>query len=104
MKSINKRKKIFGNVERPRLNVYKSLKHIHAQIIDDDSQKTIVGLSTQIVKKGNKMERSVVLGKEIAKRAKEEGVTKVVFDRGKFKYHGRIKAFADAAREGGLNF
>ncbi|OGC10773.1 50S ribosomal protein L18 [candidate division WOR-1 bacterium RIFOXYC2_FULL_37_10] len=99
-----KKKKIFGNSERLRLSVYKSLKHLHAQIINDDDKKTVIGLSTKIIKEGNKTEKSSILGKEMAKKAIEAGVLKVVFDRGRFKYHGRIKAFANAAREGGLSF
>lgn len=99
-----KRRNIIGSKLRPRLSVYKSLKHIHAQVIDDTEHKTLLGISTQMIKKGKKMEKSVELGREIARRAKELGIEKVVFDRGKFKYHGRIKALAEAAREGGLKF
>ncbi len=99
-----KRRKIFGTTQRPRLSVYKSLKHIHAQIIDDTSGKTLVGLSTQTIKSGKKMEKSIALGSEIAKKALAANITKVVFDKGKFKYHGRIKAFAESARKGGLKF
>jgi len=98
------KKKIFGTKDRPRLSVYKSLKHIHAQIVDDTLQKTLVGLSTQGIKNGKKMEKAVALGEGIAKKAKEAGIEQVVFDRGRFKYHGRIKALADAARKGGLKF
>jgi len=98
------KKKIFGTKDRPRLSVYKSLKHIHAQIIDDTARKTLVGLSTQGVKKGKKMEKSIAMGEALAKKAKAAGIEKVVFDRGRFKYHGRIKALADAARKGGLKF
>ncbi len=99
-----KKRKIFGTSERPRLSVYKSLKHVHAQIINDLENKTLLGMSTQMVKKGKKTEKAIALGKEIAKKALDAGIKKVVFDKGRFKYHGRIKAFADAAREGGLNF
>ena len=86
------------------MSVYKSLKHMHAQVIDDYAQKTLIGLSTQAIKKGTKMEKAKALGKELADKAKEKGIKKIVFDRGKFKYHGRVKALADAAREGGLEF
>ena len=102
--NTKKKKAIFGTKERPRLSVYKSLKHMHAQIIDDVDHKTLVGMSTQSIKKGTKMEKAVALGREIAGIAKKAGISLVVFDRGIFKYHGRIKALADAAREGGLNF
>lgn len=101
---MKKKRKIFGTTERPRLSVYKSLKHIHAQIIDDVKSKTLVGMSTQVLEKGKKMEKSIALGVEIAKKAIAAGINTVVFDRGRFKYHGRIKALADAARKGGLKF
>ncbi|MBI5701845.1 50S ribosomal protein L18 [Candidatus Saganbacteria bacterium] len=99
-----RKKKIFGTADRPRFSVYKSLKHIHAQIVDDEAGKTLVGLSTQAYKEGKKIEKSVRLGVDLAKKAIAAGISKVVFDRGRFKYHGRIKAAADAAREGGLKF
>ncbi len=99
-----KKRNIFGTTDRPRLTVYKSLKHIHAQVVDDTTGKTIVGASTQVIKEGKKMEKSIALGIKLAKIAIAAGISKVVFDRGSFKYHGRIKAFADAAREGGLKF
>ncbi len=98
------KKKIVGTKERPRLSIYKSLKHIHVQVVDDLSKKTIVGLSTVAIKSGKKMEKAHALGLAIAKEAIKAGVEKVVFDKGKFKYHGRVKALAEAAREGGLKF
>jgi large subunit ribosomal protein L18 len=103
------RAKVAGTAERPRLNVFRSLHHIYAQIIDDASATTLASAST-VTKKGEEkktggnIEAAAVVGKLIAERAKEKGVTKVVFDRGGYLYHGRIKALADAAREGGLEF
>lgn len=99
-----------GSKERPRLNVYRSLNHIYAQVIDDASGKTLASATTARGKKGgNKKTGGNVasakeIGKLIAERAKEKGVKKVVFDRGGYLYHGRIKALADAAREAGLEF
>ena len=103
------REKMLGTSERPRLNIYRSLNHIYAQIIDDTSGVTLVSASTmEEAKKGGKtggnVARAKDVGKTIAQRAKEKGVQKVVFDRGGYLYHGRIKALADAAREAGLQF
>jgi len=103
------RKKLQGTAERPRLNVYRSLNHIYVQVIDDLSGKTLVSASTAEGKKedrrtGGNVASAKALGKAIAERAKEKGVTKVVFDRGGYIYHGRVKALADAAREAGLKF
>jgi large subunit ribosomal protein L18 len=104
------RQRMTGSAERPRLNVYRSLNHIYAQLIDDGSGATLVSASTvQGRKKGEKRTGGNVasakeVGKLIAERAKEKGIKKVVFDRGGYLYHGRIKALADAAREAGLEF
>jgi len=103
------RKKLRGTTERPRLNVYRSLNHIYAQVIDDLSGKTLVAASTAEGKKedrrtGGNLAAAKAVGKTIAERAKAKGVTKVVFDRGGYIYHGRVKALADAAREAGLQF
>jgi large subunit ribosomal protein L18 len=103
------RQRMQGSAERPRLNVYRSLNHIYAQVIDDTTGKTLVAASTAQGKKGSKKTGGNVasakeIGKMIAERAKEKGVKKVVFDRGGYLYHGRIKALADAAREAGLEF
>ena len=105
------RKGLFGTPERPRLAVFRSSKHIYAQLVDDHSGKTLahVGSSTAEVrgselKNGGNVAAAKVIGKAIADRAKAIGVTKVAFDRGGRKYHGRVKALADAAREGGLQF
>jgi len=103
------RKKLQGTAERPRLNVYRSLNHIYVQVIDDMSGKTLVAASTAEGKKedrrtGGNVAAAKAIGKTIAERAKAKGVTKVVFDRGGYIYHGRVKALADAAREAGLQF
>ena len=101
------RTKISGTAERPRLNVYRSNKHIYAQLIDDAAGVTIVSAST--MEKGfegstGSAEAAAKIGEAIAKRAVEKNVTKVVFDRGGYLYHGRVKALAEAARENGLEF
>jgi len=102
------RVKLSGSAERPRLNVYRSLNHIYAQVIDDSTGETLASASTTGKKSGKKTGGNVAsakeIGKTIAQRAKEKGVKKVVFDRGGYLYHGRIKALADAAREAGLEF
>ena len=105
------RKKISGTHERPRLAVFRSNKQIYAQLIDDVSGKTLVTASSSekaIAPKSNKpvakTELSSMVGKELATRAKKKKISKVVFDRNGFLYHGRVKAFADGAREGGLKF
>jgi large subunit ribosomal protein L18 len=98
------RKKIIGTTERPRLSVFRSLKHIHAQVINDSSGKTLAAASSLKIKNGGNITAAKQVGKLIAEKAKAAGITKVVFDRGNSLYHGRIKALADAAREGGLLF
>ena len=99
------RKKLLGTTERPRLSVYRSLAHIYAQIIDDISGKTLVSSdSVQVKLKGGNKTAAVSVGKDLAIKAKKAGITAVAFDRNGFKFHGRIKALADAAREGGLQF
>jgi large subunit ribosomal protein L18 len=100
------RVKLSGTGERPRLNVYRSLSHIYAQVIDDQKGETIVSASTLAMKlkTGGNVAAAKEVGKAIAERAVEKGVKSVVFDRGGFLYHGRIKALADAAREAGLEF
>jgi large subunit ribosomal protein L18 len=97
------RKKVSGTSERPRLVVRRSLKHIYAQLVDDTTSRTLMTVSSQDVE-GKKTEKSIEVGKRIAARAKEAGIAKVVFDRAGYRYHGRVKALADAAREGGLEF
>ena len=104
------RKKILGTAERPRLNVYRSLNHIYVQVIDDLHGTTLVAAnSAEGGKKGEKrtggnVASAKAVGKAIAERAKAKGIAKVVFDRGGYIYHGRVKALADAAREAGLRF
>ncbi|MCD6320169.1 MAG: 50S ribosomal protein L18 [Candidatus Desulfofervidaceae bacterium] len=105
------RKKVFGTSVRPRLSVFRSLKHIYAQIIDDTKGATLVAASTldpelrdKVKEVKGKIAAAQLVGKLIARRALEKGIKQVVFDRNGFLYHGRIKAVADAAREAGLEF
>ncbi|MGE0456318.1 MAG: 50S ribosomal protein L18 [Vicinamibacteria bacterium] len=103
------RKKIAGTPERPRLAVYRSQAHIYAQLIDDDAGRTLCAASSLDEslageKKGGDVAAAKAVGTLIASRAKDKGVSAVVFDRGGFQYHGRVKALADAAREAGLKF
>jgi large subunit ribosomal protein L18 len=100
------RERIQGTSERPRLNVYRSLNHIYAQVIDDSKGRTLVSASTiaDKIKTGGNLAAAKEVGKLVAERAKEKGITKVVYDRGGYLYHGRVKALADAAREAGLEF
>ena len=98
------RKNVAGTPERPRLVVYRSLKHITAQIVDDTTGRTLMTVTSNGLTEGKKSDKSVQVGKMIAERAKAAGVSKVVFDRAGYKYHGRVKAVADGAREGGLEF
>ena len=101
------RKKIYGTTERPRLSVYRSNTEIYAQIIDDDRRLTLASCSSRIkdIKgAGAKVDQSKVVGQKLAERAKEAGVHTVVFDRNGYLYHGRVKALAEGAREGGLKF
>ncbi len=94
-----------GTAERPRLNVFKSNKEIYAQIINDETGVTVASSSTQKLKlKGNNIENAAKVGKAVAEAAKSAGVESVVFDRGGYIYHGKVKALADAAREAGLKF
>jgi large subunit ribosomal protein L18 len=104
------RKTLAGTPERPRLCVHRSSKHIRAQVIDDQTGRTIVSASSldaevkAQIKGGGNVAASRVVGKVVAERAKSKGVDKVVFDRGGYQYHGRVQAVAEAAREAGLNF
>jgi len=106
------RNKVHGSAERPRLVVFRSLKNIEGQIVDDDAGRTMMGVSTLAADlrdftpegKNRRVEQSFAAGKLLAERAKAQGIEAVVFDRGGYKYHGRVKAFADGAREGGLQF
>ena len=100
------RKKVIGTETRPRLAVYRSTKHIYAQAIDDGAGRTLVAASSREkdAPKGGNVKGATAIGKLIAERLREKGVESVVFDRGGFKYHGRVKALADAARKAGLKF
>lgn len=100
------RQKLAGTTERPRLNVYRSLNHIYAQVIDDQKGVTLASASTLSAKQktGGNVAAAREIGKAIAEKAIEKGVKQVVFDRGGFLYHGRIRALAEAAREAGLEF
>ncbi|MFA6039476.1 MAG: 50S ribosomal protein L18 [Candidatus Peribacteraceae bacterium] len=98
------RARVRGTSARPRLSVYRSLKRLSAQIIDDVTGRTVVSADTKETKAKLNLDGAKKLGTLLAKKAKEKGITAVVFDRGGYRYHGRIKALADAAREGGLTF
>lgn len=99
------RNRISGTAERPRLNVFRSNTHIYAQVIDDVAGVTLASASSNSASiTGTKVEQSAAVGKLVAERAKEKGITSVVFDRGGYLYHGRVKALAEAARENGLEF
>ena len=107
---IRVRRKVHGTASRPRLNVMRSLEHIYAQVIDDDAGHTLVAASTVDITLRNdlaslpKQEQAKAVGKIVAERAREKGIEQVVFDRGGYPYHGRVKALADGSREGGLVF
>ncbi len=104
------RKKVHGTPERPRLNVYRSLQHIYAQIIDDEAGVTLVAASTidkelrAAMTGKTKTEQARLVGQKVAERALAQGIRRVVFDRGGYRYFGRVKALAEGAREGGLEF
>lgn len=106
------RNKIQGTADRPRLVVARSLKNIEGQIVDDDAGKTLLGMSTlaeglrgfSAEGANRRVEQAFAAGKALGEKAKSQGIDTVVFDRGGYKYHGRVKAFADGAREGGLEF
>ena len=110
VRHVRLRNKISGTAERPRLAVYRSLRHIYAQVIDDTTGHTLASASSADAEKAkgahiiHKINASTAVGRLIAERAKAEGITQVVFDRGGCKYHGRVKALAEATRESGLKF
>ena len=102
------RRRLRGGAERPRLSVFRSLRHIYAQVIDDGAGRTLAAASTAEknapAASGGNVAAARAVGKLVAERAKEAGIRKVLFDRGGYRYHGRVKALADAAREAGLEF
>jgi large subunit ribosomal protein L18 len=101
------RSRVGGSAERPRLAVYRSLKHIYAQVIDDRAGRTLVSASSNDKSSkvnGGNIAGAKEIGRAVAERARQKGITRVVFDRGGYLYHGRVKALADAAREAGLEF
>lgn len=98
------RSTISGTENRPRLSVFRSNNFLYAQLINDDAHNTLISVNDLNKKNGTKVQSAIILGAELAKLAKTKGIDSVVFDRNGFKYSGRIKAFADSAREGGLNF
>ncbi|MCP5113733.1 MAG: 50S ribosomal protein L18, partial [bacterium] len=102
------RRRLQGTAERPRLSVFRSLHHIYAQVVDDRKGRTVAAASSAEkgagISNGANVSAATQVGKTLAERAKEHGITKVVFDRGGYKYHGRVKALAEAAREAGLEF
>lgn len=100
------RRRVRGSEERPRLAIFRSLKHIYAQVIDDHKGRTLAAASSveKDAAQGGNVAGAKAIGKLVAERAKEKGITRVVFDRGGYIYHGRVKALADAAREAGLEF
>ena len=101
------RSRVSGTTERPRLAIFRSINHIYAQVIDDGPGHTIVAAAStekDLKGKGGNVDGAKLIGKTVAERAKEKGITRVVFDRGGYLYHGRVKALADAAREAGLEF
>jgi len=108
---VRVRERITGTAERPRLSVHRSLTHVYAQVIDDKTGRTLASASDLDLKEGkapaaktSKTDRAKAVGKALADRAKAAGVEAVIFDRGGYRYHGRVKALADAARESGLKF
>ncbi len=104
------RKKVRGTTERPRLVVFRSLRHLEGQLVDDEQGVTLLGISTRGDVSGEAKDRSgkvadcYLAGKKLAEKASQDGVTEIVFDRGGYAYHGRVQAFAEGAREGGLRF
>lgn len=97
------RSRVSGTAERPRLSVHRSLKHLSAQLIDDEAGQTLLGMNDKAFK-GTKTEKALALGKALAEAAKGKKISAVGFDRSSYRYHGRVKALADGARAGGLQF
>jgi len=105
VRHVRVRRQVSGTSERPRLAVFRSLRHIYAQVIDDGTGTTVAEANSRGMDiTGNKIDQAFEVGRALAERAKEAGVGSVVFDRGSYRYHGRVKALADGARGGGLDF
>lgn len=104
MRKRRSRARISSSSESPRLTVFRSNKYIYAQLIDDEAGKTLASVSTLNIKKGKKAEQAKEVGQKLAEQAKKLGIKKAIFDRGAYKFHGRVKALAEGAREGGLKF
>lgn len=98
------RSRIIGTSEKPRVHVFKSLMYTSVQVVDDESNTVLFGLTDKSIKKGTKVEKATAIGKELAKKLKEAKISSICFDRGGYKYHGRIKAVAESLREEGINF
>jgi large subunit ribosomal protein L18 len=100
------RKRVIGTQERPRMSVFRSASHIYVQVIDDHTRRTLLGVDSRQAKlaNGGNVTAAKEVGRLVAQKAKEAGITRVVFDRNGYRYHGRVKALADAAREAGLSF
>lgn len=103
-RQIRVRKRVHGTAQRPRLAVFRSLNHIYGQIIDDDRGATLASASDLNGASGSKTERAAAVGETLARTAQAAGISAVIFDRGGYRYHGRVRALAEAAREGGLDF
>jgi len=103
-RQVRIRGKVSGTENRPRLSVFRAARHIYAQLIDDEKGRTLAAASDLSLKEGSKMEKARLVGKDLASAAKNLKIKQVVFDRGGYKYHGRVKALADGSREGGLEF
>ena len=98
------RAKVRGNALRPRMSVFRSLRHLYVQVIDDDARRTVAAVSTKECKISPNVKGATLLGERIAEKVTAAGVTRVVFDRNAYKYHGQVKALADAARKAGIGF
>jgi large subunit ribosomal protein L18 len=103
-RKLRNRKALYGTADRPRVSVSRSNKHLQAQAIDDLGKRTIIGISDITVEKGNKTEKAKELGKRFVDVLKKNNIETIIFDRGAYKYHGRVKAFAESIREAGIKF
>lgn len=103
-RKLRVRKSLNGTADRPRVTVFRSNKHIQAQAVDDLTHKTIAGMTDSAIKKGTKTEKAQELGKKFVEILKKNKIETIIFDRGPYKYHGRVKAFAESLREAGIKF